>query len=134
MPVCSSNYGNFDKVNQHFGLDNDGDQLDWISKSADITILFYDSLQSIKPSDIEPEKLQEYIEDSNALVLKLEDQIRIQGGNEYLEIINNILYQLNSPNPSLDNYEFKIFDEINLVDVPTLLQKGDVLYKYRALS
>ena len=75
--------------------------------------MFYDSLQSIKPSDIEPEKLQKYIEDSNALVLKLEDQIRIQGGNEYLEIINNILYQLNSPNPSLDNYEFKIFDEIN---------------------
>ena len=108
-----ANYGIFDKVNQHFGLGNDGDQLDWISKSADITILFYDSLQSIKPSDIEPEKLQKYIEDSNALVLKLEDQIRIQGGNEYLEIINNILYQLNSPNPSLDNYEFKIFDEIN---------------------
>ena len=108
-----ANYGIFDKVNQHFGLGNDGDQLDWISKSADITILFYDSLQSIKPSDIEPEKLQEYIEDSNALVLKLEDQIRIQGGNEYLEIINNILYQLNSPNPSLNNYEFKIFDEIN---------------------
>ncbi|MEL0199568.1 MAG: DNA/RNA helicase domain-containing protein, partial [Gammaproteobacteria bacterium] len=65
-----ANYGIFDKVNQHFGLDNDGDQLDWISKSADITILFYDSLQSIKPSDIEPEKLQKYIEDSNALVLK----------------------------------------------------------------
>jgi DUF2075 family protein len=107
-----ANYGIFDKVNQHFGLGNDGDQLDWISKSADITILFYDSLQSIKPSDIEPEKLQKYIEDSNALVLKLEDQIRIQGGNEYLEIINNILYQLNSPNPSLNNYEFKIFDEI----------------------
>jgi len=108
-----ANYGIFDKVNQHFGLGNDGDQLDWISKSADITILFYDSLQSIKPSDIEPEKLQKYIEDSNALVLKLEDQIRIQGGSEYLEIINNILYQLNSPNLSLNNYEFKIFDEIN---------------------
>ena len=108
-----ANYGIFDKVNQHFGLGDDGDQLDWISKSADITILFYDSLQSIKPSDIKPEKLQKYIEDSNALVLKLEDQIRIQGGNEYLEIINNILYQLNSPNLSLNNYEFKIFDEIN---------------------
>ena len=108
-----ANYGIFDKVNQHFGLGNDGDQLDWISKSADITILFYDSLQSIKPSDIEPEKLQKYIEDSNALVLKLEDQIRIQGGNEYLEIINNILYQLDSPKLSLNNYEFKIFDEIN---------------------
>ena len=108
-----ANYGIFDKVNQHFGLGNDGDQLDWISKSADITILFYDSLQSIKPSDIEPEKLQKYIEDSNALVLKLEDQIRIQGGNKYLEIINNILYQLDSTNQSLNNYEFKIFDEIN---------------------
>ena len=108
-----ANYGIFDKVNQHFGLGNDGDQLDWISKSADITILFYDALQSIKPSDIKPEKLQKYIEDSNALVLKLEDQIRIQGGNEYLEIINSILYQLNSPNLSLNNYEFKIFDEIN---------------------
>ena len=53
-----ANYGIFDKVNQYFDLDNDGDQLDWISKSADITILFYDSLQSIKPSDIEPEKLK----------------------------------------------------------------------------
>ena len=30
-----ANYGIFDKVNQHFGLGNDGDQLDWISKSAD---------------------------------------------------------------------------------------------------
>jgi DUF2075 family protein/predicted GIY-YIG superfamily endonuclease len=108
-----ANYGIFDKVNQHFGLGNDGDQLDWISKSANITILFYDSLQSIKPSDIEPKKLQKYIEDSNALVLKLEDQIRIQGGNEYLEIINNILYQQDSSNLSLNNYEFKIFDEIN---------------------
>ena len=116
-----ANYGIFDKVNQHFGLGNDGDQLDWISKSADITILFYDSLQSIKPSDIEPEKLKKYIDESNALVLKLEDQIRIQGGNEYLEIINNILYQLDSPNLSLNNYEFKIFDEIN--DMQDLINK-----------
>ena len=107
-----ANYGIFDKVNQYFDLDNDGDQLDWISKSADITILFYDSLQSIKPSDIEPEKLKKFIDESNALVLNLEEQIRIEGGNEYLEIINNILYQQNSPNLSLNNYEFKIFDDI----------------------
>tara|TARA_Y100000748_G_scaffold263388_1_gene232385 strand:- start:2449 stop:4005 length:1557 start_codon:yes stop_codon:yes gene_type:complete len=116
-----SNYGNFDKLNQYFGLGNDGDQLDWVSKSADITILFYDSLQSIKPSDIEPEKLKKFIEESNALVLNLEDQIRIQGGNEYLEIINNILYQQDSPNLSLNNYEFKIFNEIN--DMQKLINK-----------
>jgi DUF2075 family protein len=126
-----ANYGIFDKVNQHFGLGNDGDQLDWISKSSDITILFYDSLQSIKPSDIEPEKLQKYIEDSNALELKLEDQIRIQGGNEYLEIINNILYQLNSPNLSLNNYEFKIFDEIN--EMKDLINKRNTSHGFSRL-
>jgi len=108
-----ANYGIFDKVNKHFDLDTEGDQLDWISKSSDVTILFYDSLQSIKPSDILPEKLKKFINESNTLELNLEDQIRIQGGNEYLEIINNILYQKKFTSLDLRNYEFEVFDDIS---------------------
>ena len=62
---------------------------------------------------------------------KLEDQIRIQGGNEYLEIINNILYQLNSPNLSLNNYEFKIFDEIN--EMKDLINKRNTSHGFSRL-
>jgi DUF2075 family protein len=120
-----ANYGVFDQLNQHFDLDNDGDQLDWISKSADIIILFYDSLQSIKPSDIPPEKLKKFIENSNSVQLSLENQIRIQGGNEYLELINHILYKKECLEVELSNYEFTIFDSVKEMQDATIQQNNN---------
>ncbi len=48
-------YGAFDNVNKILGLDNSGNQLNWIIKSSKNQIFFYDENQSIKPADVRPE-------------------------------------------------------------------------------
>ena len=53
------NYGAFDKTNKSFGLGNEGTELDWILRSANQVVLFYDEKQSVRPSDISATKVLE---------------------------------------------------------------------------
>ena len=66
-------YPSFDKNNQKFGLGNEGTELDWILRSSKNQVLFYDSMQTVKPSDIDMERfaaLQKQIGNKNIFELK----------------------------------------------------------------
>jgi uncharacterized protein len=101
-------YAEFDKTNKHFGLDDKGNELDWILLSSDNQLFFYDEKQSIRPTDIEKEKFKAIKDTKNTIVLK--SQMRVQGGEDYIEFVDRLL--TNSNDLKLwksTNYELKLF-------------------------
>lgn len=86
-------YAEFDKTNRHFGLDKNGNELDWILLSSDNQLFFYDEKQSIRPSDIEKEKFKDIKNIKNTIELK--SQMRVQGGKDYIQFIDKLLTNSN---------------------------------------
>ncbi len=101
-------YGAFDNVNKNLGLDNNGNQLDWVIKSSKHQIFFYDENQSIKPADVRSEDFKKL----NAIKYEINSQMRVEAGEEYINFIDDI-FELKTPqNTYFPEYEFKIFDDI----------------------
>lgn len=105
-------YGSFDKNNATLGLGLDGTELDWVMLSSRHTALFYDPEQSIRPSDIPHEKFLA-IKD-NAKTLKLTSQMRVLGGNNYIDFVDKLLTDTNDLSRwESSSYELKLFKNIN---------------------
>ncbi|MDW7661636.1 MAG: DNA/RNA helicase domain-containing protein [Bacillota bacterium] len=104
-----SSYTYFDKINETLGLyGEDSTQLDWIMKSANHVVLFYDHNQSVKPSDINPNKFQAL----NANWFSLKTQMRVKAGDAYTEYIENILNNTQSVGIEFENYDFRLFSDV----------------------
>jgi Uncharacterized conserved protein len=104
-----SSYEFFDKTNEKLGLDKEtGTQLDWILGSAKHVVLFYDHNQSVKPSDISPDKFS----DLSANWFTLKTQMRIKAGDEYSGYIENILRAEQTNKMVFDNYDLKLFEDV----------------------
>ena len=101
-------YGSFDKINKIFSLGNNGTQLDWIMKSSNHQIFFYDENQSIKPADIRPEDFRKL----NSKKYELTTQMRVEAGEEYIKFIEDIFDFKIPQKTTFNNYDFKIFDNI----------------------
>ena len=83
-------YKAFDNTCKRLNLNPETtDELDWILKCSKQQILFYDSTQSIKPTDIKFEKFSSLINQNNSI--KLKSQLRVLGGNDYINYINDVL-------------------------------------------
>jgi len=108
-----TNYAAFDSINKKLGLNKDSNQLDWIIKTTKHQILFYDSNQSIRPSDIRPEDFKSI----KTKYYNLERQMRVNGGEEYIHFIEDI-FSFKKPEKNIfSNYDFKIYDDIeNMVN------------------
>lgn len=109
-----TNYKSFDDANKLLGFDiHDGTELDWILKQSKNQIFFYDEGQSIKPSDIDAEKFLKQKWTSS--LLKLESQMRVKGGVDYISYIDNLLHcrlEENDPVFESDSYELKLYDSL----------------------
>ena len=102
--------GAFDRVNARLGLPKySGNQLDWIIKSSKHQVLFYDSEQSVKPADVRSTDFDQY----HFINHKLVSQMRIEGGEDYLEYIHNLLNKSVQGKIKFYNYDFKIFNNIH---------------------
>jgi hypothetical protein len=102
--------GAFDKVNEKLGLDkHEGNQLDWIMKSAKHKILFYDAKQSIRPADVRAQDFNDY----NFTRHSLTSQMRVEGGEDYLDYIKDILNNKQVEKTKFYNYDFKLFEDIH---------------------
>lgn len=101
------NFGGHDKINKKLGLGIEGDELDWLKNSTKKLVLFYDKHQSVRPSDILPEK----IADLDAKKFELQTQMRVSGGQAYIDYINNVLDSNQSKPFKSSDYDFKIFDD-----------------------
>lgn len=107
--------GTFRKNNQKLGLDDTGTELDWIIANSKNQIFFYDSAQSVKPSDIDEEKFNILLNDDNIQKLKLTSQMRVQGGNDYITFVDELLHVRLKSNYiySAKKYELLIFDSLS---------------------
>ena len=107
--------GAFKKNNQKLGLDDSGTELDWIIANSKNQLFFYDSAQSVKPSDVDSEKFNELLSDKNSLHLELKSQMRVKGGNNYIEFVDDLLKvnTLATTKYREDNYDLLVFDNFN---------------------
>lgn len=116
-----TNYQTFDMNNKKLGLDEEeGTELDWVMLSSKYQILFYDSSQSIRPTDVRKERFQEIIASKNTYRYHIQSQLRSQGGEDYINYIKAI-FSDEPPKEKLyfDNYEFKMYRDIR--DLKTII-------------
>jgi len=107
--------GAFKKNNQKLGLDDSGTELDWIIANSKNQLFFYDYAQSVKPSDVDSENFNKLLSDKNSLRLELKSQMRVKGGNNYIEFVDDLL-NINRQGKTKyqeKNYELLVFDNFN---------------------
>jgi uncharacterized protein len=110
------NFNAFDDNNQLLDLGDNGTELDWIIRSSKHQILFYDSNQTVKPTDVRPNR---FLYDANKRSYNryaLASQLRCMGGSDYIEYVHQIF----SSNPLTKKtdfglYEFKLFDDVKVM-------------------
>jgi len=112
----------FDDVNIELGLPKDATQLDWILKNTKRQVLFYDQGQSVLPADIDDIDLRS----KGAHFFALTKQMRIQAGEEYVQMIEAILNQRQINNSKLRDYEFRIFE--NVAEMHQVIKAKDKEY------
>ena len=123
-------YKAFDDINRKLGLDtNVATQLDWIERSAKHVVLFYDAGQSVKPADIVPARFREF--DGNHYLL--ESQMRVLGGSDYIEYIDQILNLSQLRKRTFDDYELLLFDDVDEM-VERIKAKNDELSLCRTVA
>ncbi len=103
------NFGPYDLTNKKLGLSKDATQLDWIISSSKQQIFFYDSRQSVVPGDVRPEDFKKL----QAVHYELTSQMRIEGGDDYLRFVDDLLELKQVSESKPVNYEFKIYEDIN---------------------
>lgn len=104
--------GVFKKNNQKLGLDDSGTELDWIIANSKNQIFFYDSAQSVKPSDVDSEKFKMLLNEKNSICLELKSQMRVKGGNNYIQFVDDLLNvnRFDKIKYQEENYELYVFD------------------------
>jgi len=105
--------GVFTKNNKKLGLGNDGTELDWILANSSHQIFFYDSAQSVKPSDISHNRFKALLDQLSTIKLELKSQMRIKAGPDYITAVDNLL-NCRQPEIKFDleplNYELYLFE------------------------
>jgi len=120
-----AHYPRFDACNDALGLGKDGTELDWIIKCSKMQVLFYDSGQSVKPSDIDGGYISDTVKKRNYRECTLESQLRCLGGNDYINYITYILKHGGPAKPKIfPGYDFKMFDDIEEM-FSVIRQKND---------
>ncbi len=102
-------FGAYDKTTAALDLPKEtATQLDWIRASSTQQVLFYDKQQSVGPGDIRPEE----IERPQAKHYELVSQMRVEGGEDYLKYVDDLLALKPVGEWSFPNYELKFFSHI----------------------
>jgi DUF2075 family protein len=101
-------------INQRlFGEDrNDITQLDWVRRQSKHQILLIDSAQSIRPADLPKEVIEGLAETARRRkqLFRLTSQMRINGGQDYIEFVNKLMSESPEPSPGFGNYDLRFFD------------------------
>ncbi len=101
-------FGVFDRMNKKLGFGEVGTELDWILKSSHHQIFFYDEKQSIRPADVHAKNFSTL----KATHHHLTSQVRVMGGEKYIEFVNNLFDGRKSDPTSFSDYDFRIYDDV----------------------
>ncbi len=103
-----TNYKSHDDVNKSLGLGNEGTELDWVMRSSKHQIFLYDENQSVRPSDVP----SEIFKNLNASRYELLSQMRVEGGDAYLNFIDQLFGGDEISIKKFANYDFKIYSDV----------------------
>lgn len=118
--------GAFRKNNQKLGLNDKGTELDWIIANSKNQIFFYDSAQSVKPSDVDAENFNKLLNDKNASSpLELKSQMRVKGGNNYVKFVDDLLQVRRNENEKYQEEKYEMFVFDSFIDLHDLLEKRE---------
>ena len=106
-------YKAFDHKNEILGLGKKGTELDWILKKSKYQFFFYDSGQSIKPTDVDPERFFLLLQNKQNYKYKLTSQLRCKGGNDYIQYIQNILNCKQKLKITFKEYDLKLYEDVD---------------------
>lgn len=136
-------YQAHDNNNKKLGLPTDATELDWILTIAKTPVFFYDPEQLSGPSGTTIEIFNEKV---RATLKKnftdritaytthfLRMQMRVQGGDEYINYVNAVLHGEAKEKKTFDNYDFKLIDSFRLFN-DLLYQKEKELELCRMLA
>ena len=124
-----TNYQSFDQTNKALGLTNSGTELDWVLMSSKYQIFFYDINQRVRPADIPHEKITSL----NAIHYDLVSQLRVKGGEEYINFIDDLFELRDVGKLNFSDYDFKIYDNIHKM-VSDIKQKDKELQLCRVVA
>lgn len=106
----------FAEINEKlFGRDDDSyTQLDWIKAMSDHQILLLDAEQSVRPADIPDDTWTQIVETANedSRFHRLRSQLRVRGGEHYIDYIRSILRSENPPPQTFPDYELRMYDSV----------------------
>lgn len=105
-------YGSYDSTNQLLGFDKTATQLDWIIEQSRHNVFFYDVTQSVRPSDIRKEDFQKLKSLDFYSSYAITSQLRVLGGEDYIQYVTSILNGSNVDYNEFRNYDFRLFDSI----------------------
>lgn len=107
----------YDRVCNALNLDkHNTSELAWTQLRADKILYFYDSKQSIKPSDVDAVDFEKLKNAPDSVNVKLHSQFRVKGGNGFVDFVNDLLdnnlkHGDFKYNPT--NYDFLLFDNFS---------------------
>jgi len=114
--VLGSYFGTFDRCCSVLNMDkHTSNELNWLMVQSDKLILLYDEEQSIKPADIRKAFFDKLKNTSGTVVQPLNLQLRIKGGNDYVEYVRKLLSCVFKPGDKIykaKEYSFLLFDSI----------------------
>lgn len=103
-------FGNYDAVNRELGLPKHASQMDWILDQARLPVFFYDPLQSIGPSCLEPDAIMARLGKAAETPIRLESQMRVKGGDAYLRYVRGILDGTYLEKLTFEGYDLVLHD------------------------
>ncbi|HWK20912.1 MAG TPA: DNA/RNA helicase domain-containing protein [Microbacteriaceae bacterium] len=98
-----------------FGWDDiERTQLDWIRASSTHQVLLIDPSQRVKPADLDPATLDEVLRTARreGRHYALWSQMRVFGGNDYIEYVRSVLAGTQRAPLRFQGYELKMFDDL----------------------
>lgn len=98
-------FGNFDKVNEELGLPKGANQIEWILDQVKLPVFFYDPLQTVGPSCVGREVVRSSLGDAVLNPIRLDSQMRVKGGKEYLDYIASILADADPEPQTFEGYD-----------------------------
>lgn len=104
-----TNYRSHDQVNLKLELGNEGTELDWILKSSQHQIFLFDENQSVRPADIRAGDMKAL----PALHYELKTQMRVEGGERYMQFVEQLFEKPTSNSVDFEKYDFKVYEDIS---------------------
>ena len=106
--------GTFKKNCEKLGLTTESDELDWILKQSECTVLFYDAMQVVGPSGIDSDRFKQKMDAFSKRMITyytLLTQMRVQGGNDYIKFVEKLLNGECQDEYRSDKYDLKLYDD-----------------------